>query len=386
MKQPKRRDSHRSPIIYGLVILLGLSLLLVLAYPIYLHVLLAETNQPRVRQVGLADLTGNGYLDAYLAIGGWETGYADLVLFNEGDGRFRDSGQQKDDTNSRFVRLGDINGDGQTDVVLVSWPYWQTSIFINSGDGFFDRGSYSVRGESEAGAELADLNGNGSLDLFVVSCCVWLNNDGGWFDRSGPTLHIPGSNGAALGDLNGNGFVDAFVVSGRAAGSDTPQTPNSIWFNDGQGRFSDSGQQLGLMESMTVTLADINGNGHLDAIVGNRGPDEVWLNDGQGHFSDSRQRLSNDLTRLIVAADLNGSGSPDLVIDSDNIVQVWLNDGEGQFIVGQSFAYEQEQAVAVGDVTGNGIVDIFISGVELYQVWRGVGDGRFVAGPPTNYR
>jgi hypothetical protein len=39
----------------------------------------------------------------------------------------------------------------------------------------------------------------------------------------------------ALGDLNGNGFVDAFVVSGRPAGRDTAQTPNTVWFNDGQG-------------------------------------------------------------------------------------------------------------------------------------------------------
>jgi hypothetical protein len=386
MTSTSTTSRRRSPILRGIRILLGVILLLVPAYLIYLHVLLAGANQPRVRQVALADLTGNGYLDAYLAIGGWETGYGDHVLFNQGNGRFHDSDQQIGNENSTFVRLGDLNGDGETDAVVVGWPFWRTQIYINSGHGFFDRGSYSVRGESKASAELADLNGNGSLDIFVAGCCVWLNDGSGRFNRSSPTLHTPGSNGAALGDLNGNGFLDAFVVSGRPAGSDMPETPNTVWLNDGQGRFSNSGQRLGQMESMTVALADVNGNGHLDAIVGNRGPDEIWLNDGQGHFRDSRQRLGDGLTRLIVAADLNDDDFPDLVIESENGVQIWLNDGAGRFNVGQRFDYDQGQAMAVGDVTGNGIVDIFVAGVESYRVWRGAGDGRFVAGPPTDYR
>jgi hypothetical protein len=47
---------------------------------------------PRVHEIGLADLTGNGYLDAYLAIGhgsGEPYIHPDYVLFNEGDGRFQ---------------------------------------------------------------------------------------------------------------------------------------------------------------------------------------------------------------------------------------------------------------------------------------------------------
>jgi hypothetical protein len=377
-------NNRRSPVLLGILTLSGVILLLVLAYLTYVSVLFAGANQPHVRQVALADLTGNGYLDAYLAIGGWETGYGDYVLFNEGNGRFRDSGQLIGELNSSFVRLGDLNGDGQADAVVVM-RHGPTNIYINSGGGSFDRGSYSVNGENRGGVELADLNGSGSLDLFVVSCCVWLNDGSGWFDRSGPTLRIPGSNDAALGDLNGNGFVDAFVVSGRPAGSDTSQTPNSIWFNNGQGRFSDSGQRLGQMESLIVTVADVTGNGHLDVIVGNRGPDEVWLNDGQGNFSDSRQRLGDGLTRLIVAADLNDDGLPDLVIDSENRIQVWLNSGEGRFIVGQSFDYEQGQAMAVGDVTGNGVMDVFLAGITSYQVWQGEGNGRFAAGPLIDY-
>ena len=83
MKQPKSRNGRRWPIIYGLVILLGLSLLLVLAYFLYLRVLLVEANQPRVRQVALADLTGNWIVDILLA---GVTSYQ--VWQGEGNGRF----------------------------------------------------------------------------------------------------------------------------------------------------------------------------------------------------------------------------------------------------------------------------------------------------------
>jgi hypothetical protein len=118
-----------------------------------------------------------------------------------------------------------------------------------------------------------------------------------------------------------------------------------------------------------IALADLNGNGHLDAIVGIRGLDEVCFNDGQGNFSDSRQRLGDGLTRLIVVADLNDDGLPDLVIDSENKVQIWLNSGEGRFIVGQSFDYEQGQAMTVGDVTGNVVSGMAGRGQRPFYPW-----------------
>jgi hypothetical protein len=76
-----------------------------LAYLIYVFFFFSFDRPPRVQEISLADLTGNGYLDAYLAIGpgGEPYQHPDYVLFNQGDGYFIDSGQSLDNFDSSSV-------------------------------------------------------------------------------------------------------------------------------------------------------------------------------------------------------------------------------------------------------------------------------------------
>jgi hypothetical protein len=399
------------------LIVAGLGALLFLAYWVYFLSFLSFDRPPRVQQIALGDLNGNGYLDAYLAIApdGEPYVHPDYLLFNEGDGRFTDSGQDFGDASSFSVTLGDVNGDGLLDIV-VGW--YGVKVYRNYGSGIFGdhsgifRGHYSV-GDVPDGIyrfhiALADLNRDGHLDIFGAGCCgggipgkggmqqvfyptsrAWLGNGAGTFSTTGQSLGQLGSSAVSLADLNGDGALDAFLANISrmdASGNSQRGVPNTIWFNDGQGNFSDSGQQLGNEESYAVALGDLNSDGFIDAVVGNRGPDEIWFNDGQGNFSDSGQQLGDGLTRAVFLADLDGDGDLDLVIAGEESAQVWLNDGVGQFSQGQQISYNQYEAIALGDVTGDGIDDILVAGVESYQVWRGVGDGRFTPGSRTSYR
>ena len=86
------------------------------------------------------------------------------------------------------------------------------------------------------------------------------------------------SMGAALGDLDGDGDLDAIVSNGTSLYRYDP-TPTTIWFNQGDGTFVDSGQRIDDPDGEDIALGDLDGDGDLDVVVGRfRGGAEIWFN------------------------------------------------------------------------------------------------------------
>jgi len=357
---------------------------------------------PKTRAVALADLDGDGDLDAYAANGKNEGIEPDRVWLNDGTGKFTDSGQKIGEWNGYDVVMRDVDNDGDVDALVANSG--AVAMWSNNGAGTF---SSRVRtfGDSELGAYhfslgVGDLDGDGDLDIFMAGCCgavasgpggnwvmlpyntVWLNDGQGNFLDTGQRLRSLGSSAVAVGDLDGDGDLDAFVgnssyQANTSANPIGPQ-PDTVWLNDGSGQFADSGQQLGQADTYAVALGDLDGDGDLDALVGNNGPNEVWLNDSLGNFSDSGQAPGNSRTRFVALQDLDSDGDLDAVVGDDASVEVWLNDGLGNFSKGgQDLPYSRWQAVTVGDVNGDDTPDIFAAGVDDYKVWLNDGLGNF---------
>jgi len=358
---------------------------------------------PVVKQVALADLDGDGFVDAVLANGRFGEPYSYptqiryQILYNDGTGRFDREGQLLEKQNHCSVALGDLNGDNAIDALL------GLTIRLNDGKGALQGliylGTDVTLGVFEGGAALADLNSDGHLDVFIANCCggvafgrpsdptllpphnlVFLNDGAGRFTATDQLLGKFGSYAVALGDLNGDGYLDAFVVNGQTQ-IDTDRVvhnaPNTVWFNRGDGLFDDSLQRLGSLPSQAVALGDVNGDGYLDAVVGNDGNDEIWLNDGQGFFHDSGDQLANDLTKEVFLADLDGNSSLDLVTAGETVARVWMNDGSGHFTdSGQTIRFGKHDAVALADLDNDGVPDLFVAGINVYAAWFNDGHGR----------
>lgn len=358
--------------------------------------------QPLTHDIALADLDGDGDLDAFLANGRNEMPEPNTVLLNDGMGNFRDSGQTLGNFESWNVVLTDFDFDGDIDALVsnISWGEY----FWNNGDGTFPRKQPTDFPSSNGyfiglwRLHTADLNGDTRTDLFLTGCCggglagpderrvinahntVWLSEGDSLPHSTSQKMGLGGGESVALGDLDGDGDVDAFVANSAHLNESFEMIefdPNEVWLNDGQGNFTDSVQRLGNQRSYSVALGDLDSDGDLDAFVGNLNADEIWLNDGNAVFTDSGQQLGNSLTQYLYLIDMDKDGDLDAFIGSETVGRIWLNDGHGNFtMTNQQLNYSRRHSVTLGDVDGNGTVDVVTGKLDSAKVWFNDGTGR----------
>ena len=370
------------------VVLAVLFLLAVGCFAIAQELLLIASDETalRVIHIFLADLNGDGNQDAFLV-----TNQLHRIVFNNGVGNFTSSREL-------FVRnyalaMGDLNEDGTLDAILMNFENGEMGGELRTectelpDDFIFPTG---LQGAPVQVFAYQDGNQDGIPEDFIAGCCgggTTMMNYATIYADIHPCLGLEQPTNIALGDLNGDGSLDVFLVKAWVVvnGESQRNRPNEVWFNDGHGNFTDSGQRLGHAESYAVALDDLNRDGFLDAVVGNRKGGEIWFNDGQGNFTKGKQNFSGKTVTVFVT-DLDGDGDPDLFMGGATSMHVWLNDGNGKFKSGQRVTFDRHDAVAVGDVTGDGIPDVFVGGPDSYQVWRGMGNGRFGAGERFPYR
>src|SRR5215471_2632781 len=162
--------------------------------------------------------------------------------------------------------IGDVNGDGNPDIVLVKGRHWQltTKIFLGDGKGHFAPGPPLPSNATKSySGSLADMTKNGHLDIVLSNDSpdpkLVLINDGTGHFTIGGTYGDPhwATRNAAVGDLNGDGYPD-IAAANRGE-------PSFVCFNDGTLHFS-CHQLEDSRSAATVAIADMNGDGANDVI------------------------------------------------------------------------------------------------------------------------
>src|SRR5262249_10343571 len=146
------------------------------------------------RSVALADVDGDGDLDAFLAgmtvtVDGKEIGTSALFL-NDGSGRFEDatraSGLEAALGSRPAKALGcafaDIDNDGDQDLCVAVF-IGPDRLFLNDGQGHFEDVSSRFKGGDPAiksasvGCVFGDVDNDGRLDLFITTDS-WVSGGG----------------------------------------------------------------------------------------------------------------------------------------------------------------------------------------------------------------
>jgi hypothetical protein len=148
-----------------------------------------------------------------------------------------------------------------------------------------------------------------------------------------------------------------------------------------------------------LAVADVNGDGILDLIVGNEGDPfnsgqdsgvAILLGNGDGTFQAARQYALGFYVLSVAVGDFNGDGIQDLVATTTGdlatgqggSVSVLLGNGDGTFQEAVNYAAGKAPfSVAVGDFNRDGVLDLAVAnyGSKNVSVLMGKGDGTFQA-------
>jgi hypothetical protein len=226
-----------------------------------------------------------------------------------------------------------------------------------------------------------------------------------WFDITASTIGDTGfwTNKVEIADLNEDGRPDLLFANGGDYSTPGKPEPSQVFFNGGPGApFTEATEQvMGPTANLArvIKARDLNGDGHVDIVVGTtyQTQSRLFMGLGRGRFNEVTHANLPQVPLSVgdlEAGDVDADGDLDLVLadwgpgnnmtNDGGVTRLWLNDGTGKFAdesaarlpaIKIRFSWDLELA----DVDNDGDLDVLVSCKRCpgSSLFRNDGAGRF---------
>ena len=352
--------------------------------------------------LALGDMDGDGDLDLFVGNSGLAESddLSNKLYLNDGGGNFSLKQQSSVDLPSpdlddtRALALGDVDGDGDLDLVAANAGQIN-KLYLNGGDANFAAVGVAIGNEMDTSTSLLllDVDDDADLDLIVGNTDevagagkinrLYTNDGSGGFSRSFESLGNDDTDATyalAFGDVDHDGDVDVVAANKN-------QT-NKLYLNRGQGKFDASGTSVGeeLDASSSAMLMDFDSDGDLDLVVGNESQtNKLYLNEGSGQFSSIGIDLGDetDTSKAVCLGDVDGDGDMDFLVVNQGQDNKLYRNGSGAGFVGLGAEFGSSNgegglvnSIVVDDLNNDGFKDVVVGlykqGNKVYLSNEGV--------------
>ncbi len=343
--------------------------------------------------LSVGDVNGDGNEDIFIGGGKMQVG---IIYLNSGNGILKITSQKALEADAGFedtaASFFDADGDGDMDLIVGSGGNqvgesrtYSSRLYLNNGKGNFTRSLVELPSTYNNISVIApfDFDGDGDEDLFIGSRSVvgtygvdpdhlFLENNGdGTFtnatQRVGYDLKNAGMiTDAIWTDIDKDGKKDLITVSDWGS--------PGVYKNTGR-RLSKITTDLDRLTGWwnTIEVADLNGNGNNDLILGNSGtntayraseanPMKIWIND-----FDNNGTIEQIVTRNL--------GGKDMPIHMKKELTTQLSSLKKQNLKAADYARRSIQELFPAGIIDNSIVKEVVMGETIIAV--NLGNGKF---------
>ncbi len=355
------------------------------------------------------DYNNDNYQDI-LILGGKSP---NVLLKNNWDGTYanvsRESGVTLDHITSVGGVAGDIDNDGDLDVLITTNNNQANVLLQNNGDGTFSDIS-AIAGITHkswsTSASMTDYNLDGLLDMYITNYVdyedlpfdnnlqqcypnfLYKNLGNNTFENVAPSLALDNTGcglASAFSDYDNDGDMDLFVINDFGLNIE----PNELYRNEyPKQAFTRVGEALNVnvrLNGMGIAIGDYDEDSDLDYYVTNIAENPFFENVDQGDFFHDKgivYGLSNpDGTSWgAVFSDVNNDSFLDLIVANGKVIEADHQNNENRLFLGSadgSFTdvstelgiadTRRSRGLVVSDLNNDGLNDLLFASVSTFR-------------------